>query len=258
MFTATKTQAGTKLAVGILLALGVTGAALAALPAFKAASYRASECVISGCNSEYCSEGPVRSLCVLKAEAICYQTARCEKQATGRCGWTPTQELTSCLARLAPQAYAPPQNPCVKTGCRGEICSDQEVRSACIMGETDICYQNAQCARQGNGQCGWTPTPEVTSCLARFQPQAYVPPPIAVPPLRGKIQDSYKCGGLDEIGCELNTPGTIYRCKAPFVIDRGVCRLCQGGKVFDGKGGCAVPEPKNRGRGGRPGSAIGG
>jgi eight-cysteine-cluster-containing protein len=63
-------------------------------------------------------------------------------------------------------ACAPAPNDCKKTGCSGEICSDKDIASACIWTDYFACYQTATCARQADGQCGWTQTPELTSCIA--------------------------------------------------------------------------------------------
>lgn len=58
-------------------------------------------CKIGGCSGEICQDAssePVASTCIYKAEYACYKTARCEKQQTGKCGWTKTPELTTCLS----------------------------------------------------------------------------------------------------------------------------------------------------------------
>ena len=55
---------------------------------------------------------------------------------------------------------------CKKTGCSGEICSDQDLSSTCQWQEEYACYATATCARQADGACGWTQTPELTTCLA--------------------------------------------------------------------------------------------
>lgn len=56
-------------------------------------------CFVGGCSGQVCSdqEGVV-STCEWRAEYACYQTATCERQADGECGWTETPELTACLA----------------------------------------------------------------------------------------------------------------------------------------------------------------
>ena len=57
---------------------------------------------------------------------------------------------------------------CVKSGCSGTICAEpgNEVVTTCEMKPEYACYQNAKCERQGDGKCGWSQTPELTSCLA--------------------------------------------------------------------------------------------
>ncbi len=55
---------------------------------------------------------------------------------------------------------------CVVTGCSSHICSDEMMMSTCEWTEAYACYQSAQCARQADGDCGWTQTPELESCLA--------------------------------------------------------------------------------------------
>lgn len=55
-------------------------------------------CYVGGCSAQICSDQPdVASTCEYRAEYGCYKTARCERQATGKCGWTETNELKSCL-----------------------------------------------------------------------------------------------------------------------------------------------------------------
>ena len=55
-------------------------------------------CVIGGCASELCSDMPQVSTCIWRASITCFRDAICEPQPDGACGWTPTAELTSCLA----------------------------------------------------------------------------------------------------------------------------------------------------------------
>jgi hypothetical protein len=55
--------------------------------------------------------------------------------------------------------------PCVKTGCGGQICAAEEVYSTCIYRSEYECYKKAACERQANGECGFTKTAELTSCL---------------------------------------------------------------------------------------------
>lgn len=57
-------------------------------------------CRVSGCGGEICqdaSEEPAVSICIYKNEFACYKTAKCERQTDGKCGWTQTSELKTCL-----------------------------------------------------------------------------------------------------------------------------------------------------------------
>jgi hypothetical protein len=56
--------------------------------------------------------------------------------------------------------------PCIKTGCSSQVCSDHNVITTCEWRPEYACYQKAECKRQSNGNCGFTKTPELTTCLA--------------------------------------------------------------------------------------------
>ncbi|HSE33850.1 MAG TPA: DUF6748 domain-containing protein [Pyrinomonadaceae bacterium] len=68
---------------------------------------------------------------------------------------------------LRAQGQTASTKPCIKTGCSGQVCSDQEVITTCEYRSEYACYQRAKCERQANGECGWTQTKELTSCLNR-------------------------------------------------------------------------------------------
>ncbi len=56
---------------------------------------------------------------------------------------------------------------CFIGGCSGEVCSDRPgVITPCLWDAVYACYQDASCARQPDGGCGWTPTPVLQACLA--------------------------------------------------------------------------------------------
>ncbi len=57
--------------------------------------------------------------------------------------------------------------PCMRTGCSGQVCSDQEVITTCEFKPEYECLKKAACERQKNGQCGFTQTPELLACLKR-------------------------------------------------------------------------------------------
>ncbi|MBS2013634.1 MAG: hypothetical protein JST00_12140 [Deltaproteobacteria bacterium] len=55
-------------------------------------------CVKTGCSGQICADDHRISTCEFRPEYACYATATCERQSDGRCGWTRTPALTSCLA----------------------------------------------------------------------------------------------------------------------------------------------------------------
>jgi hypothetical protein len=55
---------------------------------------------------------------------------------------------------------------CRRTGCSGEVCSDEDVASTCVFRPEYACYRDAVCERQGTGKCGWTQTADLLRCLA--------------------------------------------------------------------------------------------
>ena len=70
-------------------------------------------CKVGGCSGEICSEasvaGDLVTNCIYTPQFACYKTARCERQTTGKCGWSQTPELQSCIA-TAPQSQEQPVN----------------------------------------------------------------------------------------------------------------------------------------------------
>lgn len=54
---------------------------------------------------------------------------------------------------------------CRPTGCSGQVCSDQDVVTTCEFREEYACYQTATCERQSDGECGWTITETLQTCL---------------------------------------------------------------------------------------------
>lgn len=54
-------------------------------------------CMITGCSSHICSDQDQVTDCAFREEYACYQSALCERQSDGNCGWTMTDELKACL-----------------------------------------------------------------------------------------------------------------------------------------------------------------
>jgi eight-cysteine-cluster-containing protein len=78
----------------------------------------------------------------------------------------------ACGSSSSPPATKPapapaPTSECIKTGCSGTVCAEpgKDVMTTCEYKPEYACYQNATCARQAGGACGWTQTPELTACL---------------------------------------------------------------------------------------------
>jgi hypothetical protein len=62
-----------------------------------------------------------------------------------------------------------PESDCRVGGCSGQLCYDPAMGggiSTCEWIEEYACYGSATCERQPDGNCGWTPTPELLWCLS--------------------------------------------------------------------------------------------
>ncbi len=81
----------------------------------------------------------------------------------------------SSVTLKAVNFYLPPDDgerpaakkPCIKTGCSGQVCADENVITTCEWRPEYACYKKARCERQADGKCGFTKTPELLSCLGR-------------------------------------------------------------------------------------------
>jgi len=58
---------------------------------------------------------------------------------------------------------------CIVTGCSGQICADTAIDTTCEWLPEYECYRTATCATQSDGACGWTHTPDLDACLARYR-----------------------------------------------------------------------------------------
>jgi eight-cysteine-cluster-containing protein len=63
---------------------------------------------------------------------------------------------------------------CAVGGCSGQICGEvgeaDTMVTTCEYRAEYACYKTASCARQSNGKCGWSQTPELKACLAHPEP----------------------------------------------------------------------------------------
>ena len=84
----------------------------------------------------------------------------------------------ACGSKSPPTESAgppPASRPCIKTGCSGTVCAEEEVFSTCEYKPEYGCYRDAACERQPDGTCGWTESAELTACLANPPPELQTP-----------------------------------------------------------------------------------
>lgn len=69
--------------------------------------------------------------------------------------------------KVTPASPSTTAKRCYVTGCSGQLCSsEQGMMSTCEYKEEYACYQRATCEVQAGGECGWTETSELSSCIA--------------------------------------------------------------------------------------------
>jgi uncharacterized protein DUF6748 len=81
---------------------------------------------------------------------------------TGPGGRAQTLQASQFYLRAAGWAV---KKPCIKTGCSKQVCSDKEEITTCEYRSEYDCYKRAACERQANGECGFTMTPQLRTCL---------------------------------------------------------------------------------------------
>lgn len=85
----------------------------------------------------------------------------------GTCELVPSPIPSRSLPPVNDVTPTPNGAPCKRTGCSGTVCSDQDVMTTCEYREIYACYGQAECKRQGDGNCGWTMTETLSSCLGQ-------------------------------------------------------------------------------------------
>jgi len=92
---------------------------------------------------------------------------------SGPAGRAQTLKATKFYLRAGAQIGGSPSGAkrCFKTGCSSQICADDNVVTTCEFRPEYACYQKAICERQKSGECGFTQTAELQSCLARAKRQ---------------------------------------------------------------------------------------
>ncbi|HWS48728.1 MAG TPA: hypothetical protein VN174_01595 [Candidatus Methanoperedens sp.] len=65
-------------------------------------------------------------------------------------------------------------NGCIKGGCSGQLCVDEQAGesgiSTCEWRDEYECYKYAVCERQKNGKCAFTPNTQFQQCLNKNLP----------------------------------------------------------------------------------------
>lgn len=104
-----------------------------------------------------------------EAEKITFVSVAPEKRDTNEIPSSAYRFTVKVEKRTVSEVTPPTTKPagaCYVGGCSGQICSDEkDVVSTCEFREEYACYKTAKCERQPSGQCGWTPTAELTACL---------------------------------------------------------------------------------------------
>lgn len=84
--------------LGVFLLLGIS--ACDGLPFGSEEREASGGCQIGGCSNEICAEGneKISSDCSWQESYACFDSAVCDRQSNGTCGWTQTEELSACLS----------------------------------------------------------------------------------------------------------------------------------------------------------------
>jgi hypothetical protein len=87
----------------LLVVLAVVALTGCVMPNDNATRRGGDSCYVAGCSAQVCSDrDDVVTTCEWRDVYVCYDSASCERQSDGACGWTPSEELGACLARHSP------------------------------------------------------------------------------------------------------------------------------------------------------------
>lgn len=110
-----------------------------------------------GCMTHYqCSDDPVCPPAQMPAIG-------CENGAPP----IPVYDAAGCITSWHCTGTTAPST-CKRTGCSGQVCSDQDVATDCMWAEHYQCYDLAICGMTADGNCGWINTPDYTNCMENF------------------------------------------------------------------------------------------
>lgn len=86
--------------------------------------------------------------------------------AGGESGPKEVLEIPVVVVPTQVEYVEPITKECFVSGCSSQLCTDDEdITTTCEWREEYACYAKATCEVQSTGECGWTPTTELTQCI---------------------------------------------------------------------------------------------
>lgn len=96
-----------------------------------------------------------------------YYIAALDMEAEG----SPSPDLAQILSTFKfYEAESVAGQGCIIGGCSGELClneSSKDTGSICVYKEEFACYKSAKCEKQTDGNCSWTKTDTLISCIEK-------------------------------------------------------------------------------------------
>ena len=108
--------------------------------------------------------------CDAAFEGFYWDGSGCVRGTSSGCEPAPGLYETEALCQAAHKECA---DDCHVGGCSGQLCTaDPNAVSTCEWRSEYACYREsfARCERQNDGACGWTPRPDLTTCLTNGGP----------------------------------------------------------------------------------------
>ncbi|HMI93255.1 MAG TPA: tail fiber domain-containing protein [Polyangiales bacterium] len=137
---------------------------------------------------------------------------------------------------------------CLISGCSNTVCADAIAGpqiTTCEWRDEYACYTNATCARQSDGECGWTQTPELQACLgggASVDLQWFTS---CGTPVCSSDPDAFDSASIDNCTNEkVGDPCSVEGARCDGVATCGATLICASSDPQSGAGGC----PRSRAR----------